>query len=120
MNIIKIDKANFKYPNKKGFDNFNFIMQNGEIACLVGSNGSGKTSLLKLLGNKLPCSSVFYNDVQISKISSHEFQKNIAIVFNSKIRTTKLKDELTQYLYTCKYTNSEIEKRYELMTKYLI
>ena len=47
--IIKIDKLNFSYHENPVLENVNLEIVKGELASIVGPNGGGKTTLLKLI-----------------------------------------------------------------------
>ena len=47
--IIKIDKLNFSYHDNPVLENVNLEIEKGELASIVGPNGGGKTTLLKLI-----------------------------------------------------------------------
>ncbi|MDP8232375.1 MAG: ABC transporter ATP-binding protein, partial [Candidatus Zophobacter franzmannii] len=47
--IITIENLNFSYPGRKIFRELNFSMKKGEITSITGSNGIGKSTLLKLI-----------------------------------------------------------------------
>ena len=47
--MIKFTDVSFCYPQKDLYEKISFSIESGEHAALIGSNGSGKTSLLKLI-----------------------------------------------------------------------
>lgn len=50
---MEISKLEFSYENKKIFDDLNFKIKSGEIFCVAGNSGIGKSTLIKiLLGNE--------------------------------------------------------------------
>lgn len=61
------------------FDNISFSLSNGDILKVSGANGSGKTSLLKILAGISSCE---YGDVNYNnqKIYSSAYQKNICYI----------------------------------------
>ena len=49
-NVIEVADLNFSYlPERKVLENVNFSVKSGESCCILGPNGGGKTTLLKLL-----------------------------------------------------------------------
>ena len=52
---------------------FSFSVGRGEIACLIGRNGAGKTSLLRAIMGllKLRCGEIWWNDVRLDILSAH-------------------------------------------------
>lgn len=65
------------------FDNFNFAVNKGDFISIIGSNGSGKTSLLNLVcGTLAPDSgSVIFKDKNITNLSEHKRAKFVGRVF---------------------------------------
>jgi ATP-binding cassette, subfamily F, member 3 len=56
--IMTVQNLSFSYHSHSPFiDNFNITITAGERVCVVGKNGKGKTTLLKLLAEKLKPSS---------------------------------------------------------------
>jgi ATP-binding cassette, subfamily F, member 3 len=52
--VMSAKNLSFSYhPDKKLIDNFDITISAGERVCVVGKNGKGKTTLLKLLAEKL-------------------------------------------------------------------
>ena len=53
-NIIEIKNLSFNYtPNKTIFSNLNLNIKKGEITTLLGKNGCGKSTLIKLLSKNI-------------------------------------------------------------------
>lgn len=60
---LKVNNVSFNYPEKdKLYDNLSFVINNRERFLIVGENGVGKSTLLKLIVGKLkPCDgSIWY------------------------------------------------------------
>ena len=52
-NIIEINNLTFKYNNKNTlFEKLNVDIEKGKITTLLGKNGCGKSTLIKLLAKK--------------------------------------------------------------------
>ncbi len=49
MSLVAVRDASFSYGLKKIFDHISFSVDKGEIFCLIGPNGCGKTTLLDCL-----------------------------------------------------------------------
>jgi ABC-type bacteriocin/lantibiotic exporter with double-glycine peptidase domain len=58
----------------------------GERVCVTGRNGSGKSSLLKVLSTSLDnySGSIFYNDIPFKNISKEDFRQNIGVIFDDQ------------------------------------
>ncbi len=55
MDLITLRQVSLHYGHKRIADNINWTLRSGERICLIGRNGEGKTSLLRLLqGSELP------------------------------------------------------------------
>ena len=52
-NIIQVNNLSFSYANQKVLKNLDFYIEKGEFVGLIGSNGSGKSTFIKLLLNEL-------------------------------------------------------------------
>lgn len=53
-NIIDINDLSFSYNNHKIFKDVNLSIDKGDFVVIIGPNGTGKSTLVKLLLNELP------------------------------------------------------------------
>ena len=89
--MIKIEDAFFKYKNNEVLKDINVNIEQGESIALIGANGSGKSTFLKLLnGVVFPTKGNYYfNDVKICKDElekgnfSKKFHKKVGFVFQN-------------------------------------
>lgn len=49
MNAITIKALTKRYENLKAVNNFNLTIEQGELFALLGVNGAGKTTMIKML-----------------------------------------------------------------------
>ena len=70
--LIWVNNLQIKYNNKEIFAPISFEVNNGDRIAIIGKNGIGKSSILKLLlGEELQCNGNFkiINDLKISYVS---------------------------------------------------
>lgn len=83
INTIRIKNLNFSFENKILFENFSYDFSRGNIYCLKGANGVGKTSLIYILlglydyNNQ---SNVFYNSTEIKDLDMSFIRKHLIAV----------------------------------------
>lgn len=71
--MLKLSQLSIKYDNTSVVENFSWQLKKGEIGCLLGQSGSGKTSILKTIaGFKEPCQGEVR--IQDTLISNASFQ----------------------------------------------
>jgi putative ABC transport system ATP-binding protein len=72
------------------FENFNLTIREGSFVSVVGSNGSGKTTILNLLCGSIPVDSgkIFVRDREITKLSEYAHSRFIGRVFQDPAKGT--------------------------------
>lgn len=82
--MIKVENASFKYKNSdnKILNNLNLKIEDGEVVALVGKNGSGKSTIGKLLSGilKLKQGNITIDGMEIK---NRKAQDKIGIVFQN-------------------------------------
>ncbi len=82
--VIRFENVSFKYPNSDSYvlTNINLEIQPGERLALVGLNGSGKTTIVKLLTRLYDPSEgrITVNGIDIRTVPYKQYSKQISIV----------------------------------------
>jgi iron complex transport system ATP-binding protein len=80
---ITLTNASFSYGEKNIFNNLDLKVSGGEIFCLLGSNGCGKTTLLSCINGilKLNTGEVLLDDRNISSMGATEIARKIGFIF---------------------------------------
>jgi cell division transport system ATP-binding protein len=86
--MISFDQVSkqYKHGNHPALDDVSFVVEPGEFVFLVGSSGSGKSSLLRLLlkEEKPSSGSVMLDGVNVAKLRNRKvpgFRRKLGIVF---------------------------------------
>ena len=82
---IEFKNVWFKYPkvNKYVFKDLSFKIESGEEVALVGHNGAGKTTIVKLLARIYPVTKgqILINGIDINKLAIDDWYKNLGVLF---------------------------------------
>jgi iron complex transport system ATP-binding protein len=79
---VQVNNASFSYGSKKIFNNISFNVQKGEVFCVLGPNGCGKTTLLDcVLGIlKLNEGNVLIGDTEVKDLRENKLAEKMAYV----------------------------------------
>ena len=96
MNLLSVDKLEKNFGERILFENINFGIDKGDKIALIANNGTGKSSLLKILAGQDTSDSgevVYRNNCKVSYLSQDSiFDDNITIndLINSKYNKISL------------------------------
>jgi ribose transport system ATP-binding protein len=85
--VLEIRGVTKSFPGVKALDNVSFSVGKGEVVGLIGENGAGKSTVLKVLNGiyRPDTGSVFVNGSSVSIASPRDaFDKGIAMVFQEQ------------------------------------
>lgn len=81
--IIEIENATFSYNGKeKIFQDINLSIDKGEVLCILGPNGTGKTTLIKCMNCllKLTAGNIFLSDEDIYSFNKTDLARQIGYI----------------------------------------
>ena len=94
---IEFKNVSFSYGDENVLDNISFKVNKGERVALVGSSGSGKTTVARLAARFYDITSgeIFIGGINIKDFEKEALMKKIAFVFqNSKLFKMSLRENL--------------------------
>lgn len=81
--LMQVSDASFSYDGHHNiFENINFSVEKGDVFCILGPNGTGKTTLIKCINGlmKLSSGKILFNEKNIYSLSKTEIAKNIGYI----------------------------------------
>lgn len=113
--MVKVEKLSFSYKNNKIFDEFNLSIKRGTWVTIIGPNGGGKSTLLKILMGELEHKgTVLVDGKKIEKENPSNFYKKIYILTENpddKFISETVKEEIAFALENQKKKPSEIKQK---------
>ena len=71
--LLSVKNLNVRYGNIHAVQGLDLQVNDGELVCLIGANGAGKSSTLNALAGLVPSTgSVIYQGDEIVKLASHQ------------------------------------------------
>ncbi|MCC0706364.1 ABC transporter ATP-binding protein [Clostridioides sp. ES-S-0190-01] len=85
--MLKTNNLSVGYDKKVVVSDINIEVKKGEILCLLGSNGAGKTTILKSLSKLITPikGEIYLNDMDIRHISRKTLSKMMALVLTNRL-----------------------------------
>ena len=111
---VKVENLTKHYGDLLVLDNINFDIYKGEMLCIVGPTGCGKTTFLNSLARFIPVTS---GEILVDGVPANPEIHNIAFVFQeiSAIPWLTVEDNIRFGLRIKRVDAAEIEKRVEQM-----
>lgn len=102
MQELSLKNISFGYDDDLILDNLSFTVRKGHNISIVGSTASGKSTLSKVLGNKLKFFGKYnINGTEVSKSKNDFVNQYISIVDNNINRNKKVIDLLFDQINDC-------------------
>lgn len=126
---IEFKNVSFKYPNASTYalKNVNFIINNGEHLAVVGRNGSGKTTFIKLMCRLYDVTDgeILINGINIKEYSKDSIIRLYSVVFQDfQMFSIPLKDNVCageecdkNRLYKCLDNSNALERAKQMPEK---
>lgn len=112
MDILKIENLKFSYSDCIIFDDLSFSLKERTINAVLGTNSSGKTTLIKLLSAILISNkSIYLDNLNLTKRTFKEYSKLIGVCFYNNFLFEDVVSELVFSLENLNYSNKNIKKR---------
>lgn len=95
INDIQLVNVNFSYEDKQILKDFNYKFESGNIYCIVGENGCGKSTFVNIITGLLNnyTGNIYYNDYNMKDLDLYRIRKNLVgvteqepILINDTIR----------------------------------
>lgn len=114
-NILEVNNLNYSIDNKIIFDNLQISIKNSTTNLILGSNSSGKTTLIRLLCGILPSdNTISVNYIPLNKSNLKEYLLSIGVIFfddHNKFLFDNVMDELSFPLENLNYKKKDITSR---------
>lgn len=113
-NIIEFKNINKSYGSLKLLKDFNLKIEKGSFLCIVGSSGSGKTTIMKMINALIKADSgeILINNQNIDDLNLIKLRRKIGYVIqgNGLFPHLTVKENIAYVLRLEKYPEKEIEK----------
>lgn len=85
--LFEVKNISFSYDGEKIFSDISFSIDKGDVLCILGPNGTGKTTLIKCLNglHETDSGEISINGNNIKKLSFREISKHIGYIPQSHV-----------------------------------
>ena len=87
--VLEVKDLSFSYPDKSILHRLSFDVDAGDFMCIVGTNGTGKSTLLKLILNQLP---PLEGEIKLLGTNSEKYKDFASIAYVSQKATNINRD----------------------------
>ena len=113
IETIEFKNVSFRYPGMKEYalHNISFKVNRGETIAIVGQNGSGKTTIVKLLTclYEVEQGEILINNLSIKNFEVEDIRREIGVVFQDFARyELKLRENIGFGNLSCLYDDEKI------------
>ena len=121
--IIRVEHIDFSYDKPSLFINdMSFEIEKGKYTCLIGPNGSGKTTVSKLISGVLKCDKgdIFIDGVIINNQNMPQIRKCVGMIFqnpDNQYMSSSLKEDMIFALENYGIDPNDMDKKIEYTTK---
>lgn len=87
VSLFEVNNISFSYGEDLIFSDISFSIDKGDVLCVLGPNGTGKTTLIKCLNglNEINSGEILINGKNIQRLSFREISKHIGYIPQSHI-----------------------------------
>ena len=111
--ILELEHVSFEVPDKKIISNFSYVFKKGDRIGLAGKNGSGKTTFLNLITNKLsPTSGI----LSVGETTKYGYYKQEGLSFSAEERVLDIVKNVADFI---EMKNGEVITASQLLIKFL-
>ena len=82
MTLLSVEELRVSYGNIKALQGLNFNIDRGEIVCIIGANGAGKSTTLRAISRLVPVEAgthMFYDGVDLASYAADEVVSKLGI-----------------------------------------
>lgn len=118
--VLEVKDLSFSYPDKSILHRLSFDVDAGDFMCIVGTNGTGKSTLLKLILNQL---SPLEGEIKLLGTNSEKYKDFASIAYVSQKATNINRDfpaTVEEVVSLCLYSKKGLFKRNTKEDKKLI
>ena len=85
--ILEVNNISFSYEDNLIFENISFSIKRGDVLCILGPNGTGKTTLIKCLNglHDIDSGEILINGENIETLSFSQISKHIGYIPQSHV-----------------------------------
>ncbi len=113
--LLEVKDLNFSYNDKVMLSKLSFNVKKGEFISFLGSNNSGKTTLIKLLAGLLPSdNNIELNKIVLNRKNGRKYLRSMGLVLDDLDRqflSDSPREELRNVLKNLRFSKKKIEEK---------